>query len=157
MGDLIRVNNTILSWTSCIFTVDGDPYVGILSFDYEQKRERKVVPGARRDGTPLGKTSGKYSVPTCSLKMLRDSADRLTNYLTLKGLGSYGDAELVFMAQYVEPEQVPITVVCDGCTIDGEKDSNEEGTDQLMTEFEIGVLTLTKNGKRLWSLQRSIL
>ena len=41
MGDLIRVNNTILSWTSCIFTVDGDPYVGILSFDYEQKRERK--------------------------------------------------------------------------------------------------------------------
>src|SRR5262249_25191671 len=39
--------------------------------------------GARPDGKPLGKTAGKYSVPSFSMKMLRDSADALTTYLAL--------------------------------------------------------------------------
>ena len=157
MTDLVRINNTILGWNSCIFKVDGDPFNGITAFNYEEKRERKVVYGARRDGVPLGKTSGKYSVPSCSLTMLRDSFDKLTDYLSIIGLGSYGDAEFTFMSQYVEPGQMPITVLCEGCTIDGVKDGNQEGTDELVSEVEIGVLSLTKNGKRLWSVQRSIL
>jgi hypothetical protein len=158
MTDIVRVNSTILSWNSCIFKVDGIPYNGILEFNYEQKRERKVVHAARRDGRPLGKTAGKYSVPSCTLKMLRDSADKLTTYLTAKGLGSYGDAEFLFFVQYFEPVigAVPITVVCEGCTVDGKKDPNAEGVDELATEFEIGVLQLTENQKRLWSVIRSI-
>jgi hypothetical protein len=158
MTDLLRVNSTILSWTSCMFRFDGIPYNGILEFNYEEKRERKVVHAARRDGRPLGKTAGKYSVPSMSLKMLRDSADKLTDYLTIKGLGSYGDAEFMISVQYVEPVPgaIPITVLCETCTIDGVKDSNAEGTDELATEFEIGCLQLTKNGKRLWSVVRSI-
>jgi hypothetical protein len=156
MTDILRVNNTILSWNSFSLKIDGIPYIGIKSFDYEQKRERKVVHAAKKDGTPLGKTSGKYSVPTCSLTMLRDSYDKLTTYLTAKGLGSYGDAEFVFIAQYIEPLQPPITVIGTGCTIDGEKESQAEGTDELVTEIEIGCLRLLKNGKSLASLVRAI-
>ena len=156
MTDILRVNNTIISWNSFSFKIDGIPWNGILAFDYEQKRERKVVYAAKRDGTPLGKTSGKYSVPSCSLTMLRDSFDKLTTILTLKGLGSYGDAEFSFVAQYVEPLQAPITVIGTGCTIDGDKDSNAEGTDELTTEVEIGCLRLLKNGKSLASLVRAI-
>lgn len=156
MTDIVRVNNTILSWNSFSFKIDGIPYNGITGFDYEQKRERKVVYGAKRDGRPLGKTSGKYSVPTCVLTMLRDSADKLTTYLTAKGLGSYGDAEFTFVAQYIEPGQPPITVIGTACTIDGEKDGNQEGVEELHTEFEIGCLEIIKNGKRLASVIRSV-
>ena len=157
MTDIVRINSTILSWESCSFRFNGIPFNGILEFSYELKRERKVVYGAKRDGTPLGKTAGKYSVPSCSLKMLRDSADMLTSLLTPFGLGSYGDAEFVIIAQYMEPiAALPITVICSGCTIDGEKDSNAEGIDELTTEFEIGCLKITKNGKSLSSIVRSI-
>jgi hypothetical protein len=154
--DIIRVNNTILSWNSFSFKIDGIPWVGITSFDYEQKRERKVVHAAKRDGTPLGKTSGKYTVPSCKLTMLRDSYDKLTTILTAKGLGSYGDAEFTFIAQYIEPLQPPITVIGTGCTIDGEKEAQAEGVDELVTEVEIGCLALSKNGKSLASLIRAI-
>lgn len=159
MGDLLlrRVNNTILSWNSAGFKIDSDPWEGIVEFDYEQTRERKIVYGMRRDGTPLGKTSGKYSVKSVMVKMLRDSADLFTDYLTGVGLGSYGDAVFSLTAEYVEPGSAPIIVVVDGCTIDGEKDGNVEGTDELATEFMIGALTLTKNGKRLWSVQRELI
>lgn len=156
MTDIVRVNNTILSWNSFSWKADGIPYNGILGFDFEHKRERKVVHAAKRDGRPLGKTSGKYTVPTCTLTMLRDSADKFTSYLTLKGLGSYGDAEFNFICQFIEPLQPPITVIGRGCTIDGEKDTNQEGIDELVTEFTIGCLELIKNGKSLASVVRAV-
>lgn len=158
MTDIIRVSNVILSWNSFSFKIDGIPYTGLTSFDYEQKRERKVAYGARKDGTPMGKTSGKYSVPTCSLTMYRDSYDDLTTYLTAKGLGSYGDAEFSFVAQYVEPVpgSTPITVIGTGCTIDGEKETQAEGVDELLTEVTIGCLRLLKNGKSLASIIRAV-
>jgi hypothetical protein len=156
MTDIIRVNNTIVSWNSFSFKIDGIPYTGITAFDYDQKRTRKVVYGAKRDGTPLGKTSGKYEVQPITLTMLRDSFDKLTTYLTTKGLGSYGDAEFTFIAQYIEPLQPPITVIGAGCTIDGDKDSNAEGTDELVTEVTIGCLRLLKNGKSLASITRAV-
>src|SRR5260221_326541 len=118
MTDIIRVNNTIYSWNSSSFKIDGIPYIGIMSFDYEQKRERSVVYAAKKDGRPLGKTTGKYSVPSCSLKVLKDTWDQLSTQLTLKGLGSFGDAEFVIIAQFVEIGSIPITIVCTGCTID---------------------------------------
>lgn len=158
MTDLVRINGVPFSWASSIFKVDGFPYKGILEFNYEQKRERKVVYGARRDGVPLGKTPGKYSVPSMSLKMLKGSADILTTYLTAKGLGSYGDASFVFIMQCIEPDPLatPLNVVCESCTIDGKKDSAAEGIDELVTEFEIGCLQLTENAKRLWSVVRGL-
>jgi hypothetical protein len=158
MPDVIRIGHTIYSWTSCVFKIDNQPFTGLVALDYEQKRERVVQYGARPDGRPLGKTAGKYSVPSFSMKMLRDSADALTTYLTLKGLGSYGDAEFTIMVQVIEPVlgMVPMTTLAESCTIDGEKDGHEEGVDSLLTEFEIGCLQLTKNGKRLWSVQRGL-
>lgn len=156
MTDIIRVNSTILSWNSLTFKIMGVPFNGILGIDYDQKRERKVVHGAKRDGTPLGKTAGKYRVEPITLTCLRDTADKITTLLTPLGLGSYGDAEFFMSFQYIEPLSVPITVIATGCTIDGEKDVNQEGVDELLTEFTIGALRLTKNGKTLSSLVRAV-
>lgn len=132
-----------------------------MSVDYEQKRERKIVYAARQQGTPLGWTAGKYSVPTFSMKFLRDSYDRLTDYLTTGGLispgnGSYGDAEWTFMLQTAEPTvgSTPITRRASPVVIIGEKESHEEGIDELVTEVELACLAMVVNGKQLWSAQR---
>jgi hypothetical protein len=115
-----------------------------------------VVYAAKRDGRPLGKTTGKYSVPTCTLTVLRDTWDKMSTQLTLKGLGSFGDAEFAFISQFVEPLQAPITVIGTGCTIDGVKHTNQEGIDELVTEVTIGCLALLENGKSLASLIRAV-
>ena len=158
MTDIIRVNNTPYSWNSTSTKFDGIPYNGLLGFDYEQKRERKVVHAQKRNGRPIGKTAGKYSVPSMSLRMLRDSWDKLSTQLTAKGLGSYGDAEFVIIFQYVEPVigATPITVICAGCTVDGVKSVNQEGIDESVVELEIGCLSIIENGKSLASIVRSI-
>lgn len=155
MSDEIRINNTVLSETSCTFKFDSVPYVDITALDYDQKRERKIVMTSLRSGRPRGKTSGKYSVGNFSFTMLRDSYDKLTTQLTLKGLGSYGDAEFTFLAQYGEPGVVPITVVIDGCNIVADKEGMADG--EAVTEVTCMGMTLTRNGKRLWSVQKGIL
>ena len=162
MTDILRINGTVISWHETSFRIVGLPFYGILGFDYEQKRERKIVYGSKRNGKPINRTSGKYSVPSVSLKMLRASADQLTTLLTPLGLGSYGDAEFIMTVQYIVPvfvgqvPQPPITVILSGCTIDGEKDANQEGVDEAVTEFDIGCLDITKNGKSLASIIRNI-
>jgi hypothetical protein len=163
MPDVVRVNNTIYSWTSCRFLIDAQPWTGLVSVDYEEKRERKIVYAARQAGIPLGWTSGKYSVPTFSMKFLRDSGNALTDYLTTGGLinpgaGSFGDAEWTFMLQTVEPTvgSIPITTVGVPCTIIGSKETHEEGIEELVTEFDIACLSLRHNGKQLWSAVRQV-
>jgi hypothetical protein len=156
--DRVRVNKTQYSWTSTLFKIDNFPTRQIASVDYEQKRDIKIVYASKQDGTPMGWTSGKYLVPAFSIKMLREGADALTDYLSVKGLGSYGDAEWSFMAQLSEPVVglLPITMRGAPCRIIGEKDAYEEGIDEVLTEYAIGCLFMKKNGKQLWSAQRSI-
>lgn len=158
MSDIFRLNGVPYSWNSCIFAINGKPFTGILELSYEQKRERKVVYGAKRDGTPLGITSGKYSVASCSLKTLRLTAFEIKAMLTPLGLGSYGDASFSIALQVVEPSltAVPITVVISGCVISGVKETQAEGVEELVTEFEITAETVVENGLVLFSRQRAL-
>jgi hypothetical protein len=155
--DSVRLNGTIYSWLSCEFTIDGQEYEGFTDVEYEQKRERKVVFAARRDGTPLGKTAGKYTVPTLTFKVLRATAKMIKEYLTGEGNGSYGDAVFSFGLSVYEPDvnDTPITVIFDTCTWDGEKAGQSEGVDELLTEITIGCLAITENQMQLWSALRS--
>jgi hypothetical protein len=157
MTDLVRINDEVLSWNSCLFKFNGIPFTGITSFNYKEKRERALVHGARRDGQPLGMTVGKYSVEEMTLTMLRDSANRLTDLLTPLGLGSYGDASFVMIVQYAEPAQPQnlVTVIAQGCRVVSASDANQEGVEALVTEFGIQCMNITKNGKRLWSVVRN--
>jgi hypothetical protein len=159
MTDLLetRLNDTIFSATSSEFNILGAPFVGILSLDYEQKRERKLVYGARKDGTPLGMTGGKYGIGSFGMSMLRSSYQRLIELLSLKGFGSYGDASFPISAVYAEPLALlkgvpPIVIAIEGCRIISEKDTNKEGIDEAVTEVGLAAMSLTRNGMRLWSV-----
>ncbi len=159
MTDILetRINGTPYSATSCAFKFNLVPFVGILAFDYGEKRERKLVHGARRDGTPLGMTSGKYSTDGISFTMLTSSFQRLIESLTALGLGSYGDAKFPISVQYIEPQAQlagvpPITVLIEGATIVGVKNAHAEGIDEAVTQVDVMALALTRNGLRLWSV-----
>jgi hypothetical protein len=161
MTDLIetRLNDVPYSATSCSWTIALAPFVGISALSYSEKRERKMVYGSRRDGTPLGITNGRYSVDSISMTMLRSSFQRLAELLTPLGLGSIGDARFPIIATYSEPLAslsgvLPITIA--GCRITGIKDSYQEGTDELSTEVEMMAMALTRNGLRLWSVVNGI-
>jgi hypothetical protein len=159
MTDIVetRLNDTPYSMTSCAWTIAGAPYIGITALDYDDTRERKLVHAGRRDGTPLGLTSGQYKVGDVSITMLRSSAQRLIESLSALGLGSFGDARFPITATYSDPFAtsrgvLPIVVVIDGCAVTGVKESYATGIDELVTQLTIQALTLTRNGFRLWSL-----
>jgi len=157
VSDLVRINNTILSATSVRFLINGGPWEGILALDFDQKRTRKKVYGARRSGKPLGRTSGKYEPGEPTLTMLKDSYDALTTDLALPNAGSYGDAEFTLVAQWLEPVPSlvgaisPITLVLSACCISGDKDSYAEGVDEAVVEVTLDVMDITRNGKSLYS------
>jgi len=156
MTDIIetRLNDTIFSATSCSWDIALAPYVGVTALDYEEKRERKLVHASRRDGTPLGMTSGKYSIGSLKITMLRSSFQRLIEDLSVLGLGSYGDARFPIIAKYFEPLALipPIVIAVDGARVTGAKDSYAEGIDELVTEVDMMAMSLTRNGLRLWSV-----
>ena len=159
MSDILetRLNDVPYSATSCSWFIAGAPFIGITALSYSEKRERKLVHASRKDGTPLGITSGKYSVDALSMTMLRSSFQRLIELLTPLGLGSYGDARFPLIATYSEPLAtaagvLPVTIDIQGCRITGVKDSYQEGIDELVTEVDMMALALTRNGLRLWSV-----
>lgn len=163
MPDFLRVNNTRYSWLSSRALVDGQPWESLVAVDYEQKRERKIVHSMRQDGTPVGWTSGKYSVPSFKLRMLKEGSAAFEETLAaggllVPGLGSYGDAEWTFLLQAVEPVvgAVPLTLAAAPCAVGGKRETREEGFDELVVEYDVYTLQMIENGIPLWSLVRSL-
>jgi hypothetical protein len=154
--NVVRLNNTIYSWGSMIFRIDGQAKRGLVAADWEQVRERKLVHDNAPNQKPVGKTIGRYEVKSLSMKLLTDEWDALTTYLTTTGLGSYGDAEFTFMIQSNELGLAPLTVIGTGCNITSEKEATEEGIEENLTEIGITCMSLTRNGKRLWSVAKDI-
>jgi hypothetical protein len=159
MTDILqtRLNGTPFSNTSCSWLIAGAPYIGITAINYEEKRERALIHGQRKDGTPLGITSGKYSVGAVTMTMLTSTFQRLAEQLTILGLGSYGDAIFPIIATYSETRaslagEPPVIVDIQGCRITGIKNPHAEGFEGLMTEVEMMAMTLSRNGLRLWSV-----
>lgn len=162
MTDLFRVNDTILSWNSCVFTIAEAPYNGLKSLDFADGIEAPLVHAGRRDGRPLGTPSGKYSVGDVKLVVLRDTAMALRVALTILGLGSYGRARFPILCQASEPIPSGVgppvhDVLIETCRIIGDHDAQDEGTGELVTEFTIRALQLTRNGMRLWDVTKSVL
>jgi hypothetical protein len=160
----LRVNLGIYSWTSCVFKIDNQPTGpdgtswGLQSLDVSEKRERKKVRANRQDGRPIGRTSGRYEVDSVTMKFLKTGFEALTTYLAAQAQGSYGDVSFGLMIQIAEPipGAKPLLISLKDCTIDGVKDGHEEGIDELLDEVEVGCLSLTRNGKSLYSVIRGL-
>lgn len=147
--NLSRINGTPYSWMSCAHFFNGLPYKGITASTFKETREVKLVHAAQQDGTPLGMTSGMYKVENVSFTLLRESAHMLMTDLTILGAGSYGDARFTYILQLFEPglqipPAVPTTTLITGCQITGVEEKQELGVDELVTEFTVQALSLTR-------------
>lgn len=156
---MFRLNATRYSWNSVSASYDGIPFgEGLQAVDHTETRDRKVVYGSRKSGKNIGVTSGKYSTAG-SIKMLKETAQQFLQYLTAKGLGSYGDASFTVILQIaeLEPGSLPIVVTLSNCYIKEKKDSYAEGTDELVTEFTLNEgFDVTENGMTLASRTRDL-
>ena len=162
--NLSRVNRVPYSWTSCAHFFNGLPYKGIKASNFKETREVKLVHAGQQDGTPLGQTSGIYKVEGLSWTLLRDSATALMADLATLGIGSIGDAEFSYMLQVFEPvapPSLPIQVLITGCRITSIEEKQEQGSEELVTEFTAGALFLVRSYSgvplTLWSTVRSLL
>lgn len=160
MLDVLRVNDAIHSWNSCRFLIDVQPFTGLVEVNVKEKRDRKLVKGARRDGVPLGMTSGSYEVESMTGKFLTDQWDLITDYLSAKGLGSYGDASFTFSIEQAEEADIEVPVMIllvNGCRVISVENSFAEGVEENVVSVEFKAMTAFGNGKVLFSLARSIL
>ncbi len=162
--NLFRLNRVPYSWTSCVHIFNGLPYKGITGVTFKETREVKLVHAAQQDGTPLGITSGVYKVENVSFTLLRDSAHALLADLTVFGLGSYGDAEFMYMLQLFEPTlppSIPTSTIISGCRITGVEEKQEQGSDELVTELSVQAMFVVRSFAgvplKLYSQVRSLI
>lgn len=156
--DVVRINSRTYGWNSCTFSVDAMPTEGLVGMDYDEKLEVRVIYSNQQDGPPLGQTAGRYQVGRFPLRMLRDSARAFKLYLTSRALlvpsGSYGQALFSMGIQLSGKDAgdlLPSTTIFSSCRVVGEKNTTEEGTGALVTEFDVGCLLILQDGVSLWN------
>lgn len=159
MDDLVRWNNNVISAKSCAFSIMGVPYIGLLAVDYEDQLDAELVHGANKDGSPIGYTSGEYSVSSFTMSMLRDVFQ--TKFLPQMALlsttagapGSWGAARWTFVGQYQEGPLVGTDTIS-GCRVVKAKDSYAQGMGKMITELTLMALTIRRNGLTLFDQLR---
>jgi hypothetical protein len=157
---IFRLNGVPFSATSVVCRVEGVSYEGFMGATVKAKRERKVVHATRQDGTPLGLTSGIYSIDSFSWKLLASTANLIRLQLTALGFGSYGDANFTYQLQISEPVPLalpPILWTVSGCVVTSDGPTYEAGNDELVEEWELMATALDTNGMQLSSVVRGLL
>ncbi|HVH51981.1 MAG TPA: hypothetical protein VM690_07535 [Gaiellaceae bacterium] len=153
--DVIRVNNQPYSWTSTASSFNFIPYTGILSVSVAESLDVETVYDQNGDQRPIGATAGLYKVESFKIKMLRDSANSLTDMLVaLPPFFSIGRTEFLFQLSCSEPLLLgssPIILVADACRIIGIDETTEKGSEALVTEYTLWSKGITRNGKSLYT------
>ena len=155
---LVRVGRTVASWTSSKFFINKNALTGIKNVQYEQKRTRKPVRSNVAGARPLGRPTGLYSVPTITVRQLREDAEQIATFLqspfvNVVGKDSYADSTFTFQASVNEHADplAGVHMLASGCTVDGRKTVYDQGSGALVEEWTISALWIQEtdaNGTR---------
>lgn len=156
MADVLRINNTLYSWTSCSFKIDLAPYLGIVSIKNGQKRDRTKVWGMDKSGRALGRTRGKYDLDPVEITFLEDTYNSLCTYLAVKGLGSIGDAEVQGILSVSELGKEPIIITFQDMVLVSESDDKKEGPEGNMIVATFDIMGLYRNFKPMFSIGQAL-
>jgi hypothetical protein len=157
--DRARLQGTILSGRSVDVNVYGaGVFDGWFGLGYNEKRERKLVQGSRRDLTPIGKTAGVYVPGAFTLKFAEQTAMMIKEVLAaLEPNGtSFGDAEFDCTVALSEPDTVNAPVILytfADCNLTSAKLDGQNTADELEEEFELMYVRSNVNGLTLFSSQ----
>lgn len=148
MADDIRVNGNQISWGSIILKIDSDRYTGFTSVSFADKRERVKAYGMTKHHAPRGRSRGKYTIEPVKLVGWKSSVQQLREALASLAPDkiSYGDVEFQIVVQYVEADELPLTVEIDRCVWGGNSSSDEESADPLKEEIELDAMLIRRNG-----------
>lgn len=148
MSDQIRVNGNQLSWGSIILKLDQDIFTGFTAISFADKRERVKAYGQGRHHAPRGRSRGKYTIEPVKLTGWKASVQIFRTQLAARSVDgkSYGDVEFQIIAQYVETDELPLTVAIERCVWAGNSSSDEENPDPLKEEIELDAMLIRRNG-----------
>jgi hypothetical protein len=161
MADSTLINGDVHNWTSVRIKKNGQSWSGVTAINWSQKRERAMLYGAAKHGAPRGRTSGKYSVDSASMKMAKGSAAIFKKELAQQAPDqkSFGNVEFDITVQFIASGEQAITVELQRCVITGTSSTNEESsTDALVEEFTLSVMRVVEDGLTLYdaTITRSV-
>ena len=154
----VRINGKVYDWGSVVFYIAGlrcGEDSGIKSISWGQKRSRTAVTGMGKSRRAAAKTRGKYEATPVKVECLSDAAHAIQDHIAQQAEdgNSYGDVDNFAMSlQLIESGLDTVSIDWQGCSIDEEEGSaSESSTDPLMTPLTITPLTMSRNGKTLYS------
>ncbi len=152
MSDAIRVNGNQLSWGSIVLKIGGARFYGFTGISFADKRERVKAYGMGRHQAPRGRSRGKYTVEPVKLTGWKGSMQEVREALAALSVDgiSYGDVEFEITVQYVEADEIPMTVEIEHCVWGANTTSDEEGPDPLKEEVELDCMLIRRNGLTLF-------
>lgn len=157
------VNGDVFSWASFSLLVEVARMRGIVGLDYAEKIENEFVHADNQDGTPVGMTYGKYTPDDISLRILRSYVSTFENYLIAlapTSLNSIGAARFTMTSKLFEPSITGLAgadVTSLGqCRVMARKNTHEEGTGALITEYTLKCMTIVQNGNVLYDATRGL-
>jgi hypothetical protein len=155
--DLERVDLNPFSWSSLIYTINGQEIFGCTGLSYGWKRERTDGYGMGRSHAPRAITAGKVSFEPLKVKLYADSVEAVRDYYALfsPDRRSFTEPRLNHSIQYVESETFNDKhLLFEGAMWVTETGSHDEGPDPLVVEVEFKIMRLWINGKTPWNNSR---
>lgn len=165
MDALARINDAVYSWNSIVFRMGTFRTTGLVSIDFDDKITSQLQYTARRDGTPIGETAGKYEPGDSVLKFLLEAWTGGTTRFPLgiepfvlhDGVGSSGRTRIpIFLQWFEEATGQPVSVLLESARCIGRKIGSVEGVEGTVIETTFRPLNVRINGISLASSLRSV-
>jgi hypothetical protein len=161
---MVRIGKRIFSWNSAKLRVGGFATEKATKVDWGEKINDELVRGMRRDGTPLGVTSGDYEADVLSIGFLVDefygngAQQGIAQKLSVAaGTAGLSDVEFDVFLQMIEEQVGVVTVTFPVCRITAPKMSMARGPAGVEVDVGIRVIDpIVVNGIKLASVQRGL-
>lgn len=138
------VNGVRHSFASIEAKINGVPFLGIQSVDYDRVRSRAEVYGTHPD--PIGKTRGQNKY-TAEMEMLLAEFNNFQAQTGILGQG-WGDFPFIVTVSYSELASglVTVTDVLIGCTMDSATAKNKVGTEATTRKINLNPVKIIFGG-----------
>lgn len=147
------VNGNRYDFTSLELVINGVPYRGIKSVDYEDSLDPKKQYGT--SARPLGRNRGVYDA-SGSLEIYREDWTVIAPLLAALGNGGLGEANFLVVAQYGDFGQPNISDKLIGCRIKKVANSHAQGAAELTVKLDLDIMDINRNGVSMLSPATSL-
>lgn len=147
------INGNRFDYTSLELVVNGVPYRGVKSLDYDDELSTKKQYGT--SARPLGRNRGVYDA-SGSIELYLEEWNAIAPQLAALGNGGIGEANFLITAIYADFGAPAITDVLTGCRVKKVSASHAQGSAELTVKLELDIMDILRNGLPLLSPAASL-